>query len=529
MPTSPPQDPDAPADSLIPAPTSAQAAVGWWRITGTTTITCDPGARASAELLRDYLVVTGLPLPLAPAQATTTSQATSLDGEISLSLSPSDPELGGEGYRLDVDERGVRICAESPAGLRHGVQTLRQLLPATIYAARPPAGVDWRVPFVRISDRPRFSWRGSLLDVGRWHLPVEYLHRYVELLAVHKMNRLHLHLTDDQGWRFEVTRYPDLTAVGAWRAESPAGHARDGRGDGRSHGGFYTQQELRELVEFAARRGVEVMPEIDLPGHVTAAIAAYPRLGNGTAPMAVSTRWGVHDRVLNVHAGTVQFCRDVLDEVMEVFPARWVHLGGDECPTTEWAASPSAGRRVRELGLSGVQDLQEWFLNRLCAHVHAQGRTPVVWDEAFTAGLHPSAVVMAWRDEAVGVAAAAAGRDVVMAPQQRTYFDHHQDDGPDQPLAIGGLTRLRDVVDYDPAPASMTDGSRRRVLGTQGQLWTEYLPTPARVDEMAYPRLAALAERAWSRSPTSYPEFRSRLAQHAERLEHAGVRWRALS
>jgi hexosaminidase len=513
--------PDAlPAIGIIPAPVSLEIATGWWRPTGRTTITCDAEARACAHLLHEYLGATGLPLVVA-----TTGQ----DGEISLRLSPPDPELGGEGYRLDVDERGVRIRAESPAGLRHGVQTLRQLLPPEIYASEPPVRVDWRVPFVRISDRPRFSWRGSLLDVGRWHLPVEYLHRYVEMLAVHKMNRLHLHLTDDQGWRFEVTRYPDLTRVGAWRAESPAGHQRDARGDRRPHGGFYSQQELRALVAFAARRGVEVVPEIDLPGHVTAAIAAYPGLGNGTRPLAVSTSWGVHECVLNMEETTVQFCRDVLDEVMDVFPARWVHLGGDECPTTEWAVSPRAVERVRELGLTGVRDLQGWFLNRLCAHLGSRGRTPVVWDEAFTAGLDEAAVVMAWRNEAVGCAAAAAGRDVVMAPQQCTYFDHYQDGLPGEPIAIGGLTRLQDVVAYDPAPGSMDDEARRRVLGTQGQLWTEYLPTPARVDDMAYPRLAALAERAWSPTPTSYAEFCSRLAHHAPRLEQARVRMRPVT
>jgi hexosaminidase len=523
MPDPPTSHPDQlPTVAIIPAPTGIEVGAAWWRLTDTT-ITCDVGARDSAELLRDYLTVTGLVIAVA-----TTAQ----DGGITLRLTDPDPdpdpELGSEGYRLDVDERGVRIFAESSAGLRHGIQTLRQLLPAEVYAPAPAVGIDWRVPHVRITDWPRFGWRGSLLDVGRWYLPIEYLHRYVELLAVHKLNRFHLHLTDDQGWRFEVKRYPDLTRVGAWRAESPAGHAREGLGDGRAHGGFYTQQELRALVAFAARRGVEVVPEIDLPGHVTAAIAAYPHLGNGTQPVAVSTTWGVHRCVLNVEESTVRFCRDVLDEVVDVFPSRWVHLGGDECPTTEWAASPRAAERLRELGLLAVQDLQPWFLGQLCAHLRTHGRTPVVWDEAFTSGLDPSAVVMAWRDQEVGLAAAAAGRDVVMAPQQRTYFDHYQDDGPDEPLAIGGLTRLEDVVGYDPAHASTAATARGRVLGTQGQLWTEYLPTPARVDDMAYPRLAALADRAWSQASTSYPEFLVRLAPHALRLERAGVRMRAI-
>jgi hexosaminidase len=424
MPGSPTMNPDArPAVAIIPAPVSITIAAGWWRLAGGTTITCDPEARDCADLLGEYLAVTGLEIavvatPIAVVATPIAVVATPREGAVALRLTGPDPGLGREGYRLDVDERGVRIRSESPAGLRHGIQTLRQLLPAEVYSTAPAARIDWRVPFVRITDRPRFSWRGSLLDVGRWHLPMEYLHRYVELLAVHKMNRFHLHLTDDQGWRFEVGRYPDLTRVGAWRAESPLGHLRDGRGDHRPHGGYYSQQELRALVAYAARRGVDVVPEIDLPGHVTAAIAAYPYLGNSTQPVAVSTTWGVHQHVLNLEASTMQFCREVLDEVMDVFPSRWVHLGGDECVTTEWSASPSAGQRLRELGLPAVSDLQEWFLNQLCAHVRARGRTPVVWDEAFTGGLDPVAVVMAWRNEAAGHAAAAAGRAVVMAPQQ---------------------------------------------------------------------------------------------------------------
>ena len=536
--------------AIIPRPSSLELGSGWFVLTRRTTIGCDPGARGCADLLAEYLRGTGLPLPVSVREP---AAQPSPDDGITLRFAPADSELGPEGYRLDADESGVRIRAASVAGLRHGIQTLRQLLPAEIYSTpRTPgagpdpawgavtaAGPDRRVPAVRIRDKPRFGWRGSMLDVARWYLPLPYLYRYVETLAVHKLNRLHLHLTDDQGWRFEVHRRPLLTEVGAWRAESPAGHASQQQYDGRPHGGFYTQAELRDLVAFAAHRGVEVVPEIDLPGHTTAAIAAYPWLGNAAGPgggtdgaggagtgsrgPVVSRDWGVHRTVLNLEEPTLRFCREVLDEVMDVFPAPWIHLGGDECPTDEWQASVRVRERVRELGLAGAGQVQEWFTRQLSAHLIANGRTPIVWDEAATPGLPPRALVMAWRSQQYGMAAAAAGHQVIMAPERYTYFDHYPSDEPGQPVAIGGLTRLPDVFGWDPVPADAGPQVSDRILGTQGQLWTEYLPSPERVDEMAYPRLTALAERAWSAPGGSYPDFVARLAVHAERLAASGV------
>jgi hexosaminidase len=523
--------------AIIPRPSSLELGSGWFVLTSRTTIGCDPGARDCADLLAEYLRGTGLPLSVSVRGP---QAQPSPDDGITLRLVPADPELGPEGYRLDADESGVRIRAGSAAGLLNGVQTLRQLLPSRIYSApgapvgreATPApalgvGADWRIPAVRIRDSPRFGWRGSMLDVARWYLPPAYLYRYVETLAVHKLNRLHLHLTDDQGWRFEVHRHPRLTQIGAWRAESPAGHASQQRYDGLPHGGSYTQTELRDLVAFAARRGVEVVPEIDLPGHTTAAIAAYPAMGNaagavGAGP-AVSRDWGVHRTVLNLEEPTLRFCREVLDEVMDVFPSPWIHLGGDECPIDEWQASARVADRIRALGLSGVGRVQEWFTRQLAAHLLDNGRTPIVWDEAATPGLPPEAVVMAWRSQQYGAAAAAAGHQVIMAPEQYTYFDHYPSDEPGQPVAIGGLTRLPDVFGWDPVPADAGPLVRGRILGTQGQLWTEYLPTPERVDQMAYPRLTALAERAWSSPAGSYPDFVARLAVHAERLAASGV------
>ena len=508
--------------AVVPRPDSMESTGGWFEFTSPLVIVIDsdPAARDCAQLLVEYLQVTGSDVRLGTERA---QIALRLDGAGRAVADPLDVD---ESYRLDVTTDGIVITAPHVAGLRHGVQTLRQLLPPEIYAAHTATGVTWRVPCVRISDAPRLRWRGSLLDVGRYFLPLDYLHRYVETLAVHKLNRFHLHLTEDQGWRMQVQRYPRLTEIGAWRAESEVGARGEERFDGTPHGGFYTQDELRALVAFAARRGVEVVPEIDMPGHMTAAIAAHPELGNTGVQLEVATRWGVHPTVLNLDESTFGVLTNVLTEVMDVFPAPWVHIGGDECPTQEWAASPAARSRMRELGLSSVGQLQEWFTARICAFLREHDRTPVVWDEAATADLDRDVIVMAWRDADLGFAAAERGHRVVMTPQQSTYFDWYQSDEPGQPVAQPGLTTLRTAYEHWTEPAGLSAAALARIIGTQGQLWTEYLPTPQRVDEMAYPRLCALAERAWStpsaQSP-DYDDFAARLSTHLERLRAGGT------
>ncbi|UQX87582.1 beta-N-acetylhexosaminidase [Jatrophihabitans telluris] len=514
---------DVAALGLVPMPSHIELTGELFWLDETTGLDLDPGTEEVGELLREYLGEAGFPLTgkgerriqlrLDPLPQTGVAEAA---GRQAYHL---DARL--EAYRLDVGEDAVTITASAVDGLRHGVQTLRQLLGDD----RGAAGI----PGVRIHDSPRLPWRGSLLDVGRWYQPVDYLYRYVESLAAHKLNRLHLHLTEDQGWRLEIRRYPELTRVGAWRSESPAGHADQARGDGRPHGGFYTQQELRDLVEFARRRGVVVVPEIDLPGHVTAAVAAYPALGNATQPIPVSTRWGIHTSVLNVEPATVAFVDDVLSEVLEVFPSPWIHIGGDECPTTEWESSPRVQAWLAERGLAaggfgergehGASAVQDWYSQHLVAFLTERGRVPIVWDEAATEALPQHVLVMAWRDEQHGLDAAARGHQVIMTPQQRSYFDWYQSQAPDEPLAIGGLTTLADVYDYDVRAGAEDESVRDRIIGSQGQLWGEYLPSPERVDYMAFPRLCALAERAWGAmtgpaTERAAADFQHRLAVH---------------
>jgi hexosaminidase len=470
-----------------------------------------------ADLVRELLgPVTGLPLTPAdgPAQLTFTLV--------------EEPGLGDEGYRLLVAPEGLTAAANTVAGLRWAVQTMRQLLPVEVYAPGPVTDVAWRLDAVEVVDVPAYGWRGALLDVARWCHPLPFVYRFVDLMAVHKLNVLHLHLTDDQGWRFEVRRYPRLTEVGGFRRESNAGHLDENRHDGRPHGGFYTQDELRDLVAYAARRGVRIMPEVDLPGHMQAAIAAYPHLGNRPEhQLEVMTSWGISTHVLNMDDATLAVVRDILDELVEVFPFELVHIGGDECPTVEWQESPAALARVAELGLSGVEQLQGWFAAEMAAHLARHGRRIAVWDELLERGVPGDAVIFGWQGEERVRAALAAGHDVVAAPHTHTYLDYAEGDGPDEPLAIRGTTGLGTVYGYRPTPADLATGPGR-VLGPQAQVWSEYLPTPQLVEWRTYPRLAALAEVGWTGAGGDLGDFRARLDAHLRRLDSAGVGYRPL-
>ncbi len=378
-----------------------------------------------------------------------------------------------------------------------------------------------------VTDAPRLPWRGVLLDVARHFLPLEFLYRFVDQLALHKLSVLQLHLTDDQGWRMEIDSWPLLTEVGAWRSETVIGHPGSTSFDGIPHGGCYTQAELRDLVRYAALRGVTIVPEIDLPGHVRAALAAYPGLGNHPdRRLPVWTRFGVSEDILNVAEDTLDFCRDVLAEVVDVFPSRYVHVGGDECPTVQWASDPLALRRAAALGLPDTGALRGWYVSGLNDFLVARGRTTACWGEASEFGSLPTdALVMTWKDMRHGVRSIQRGHPVVMAPHRWTYFDYPQRDHPDEPLGQPGhVVTLSDVYGYEPLADHPPYAGHGGVLGTQAQLWTEYAPTPEHVEYLAYPRLCALAEVAWSRAPRDYSDFLDRLGPHGQRLRSLGVR-----
>lgn len=496
--------------ALLPRPTRVSRRAGRFVLDPHTRVHAGPGTAQAADLLRALLTpATGL--TLGPAD----------EGRVVLALDEALGGLGEEGYGLTVGPDALLLRAARPAGLLHGVQTLRQLLPPAALGDAPVRRTRWELPCVQITDTPRLARRGVMVDVARHLQPLAWLHRLVDLLALHKLNVLHLHLTDDQGWRMPVPALPRLTEVGAHRAESA--------GDGVPHGGHYTTAELHGLVAHAASRGVTVVPEIELPGHVRAALAAYPHLGNfPDTQHEVWTRWGVCENILGVHDEALAFCRTVLDEVMDVFPSPYVHVGGDECPITEWHTAPSARERVRAAGLPGPQALHGWFMGQIGAHLVAHGRRPLAWTES-GADLPGSFTALAWRDAAHGHEAARAGHDVIMAPYRTSYLDYPQSGDPAEPAGQPGLLTLRAVYEAETVPRSWEAEAARRVLGTQAQLWSEYAPTPAHLEYLAFPRLAALAERAWS-THQDWTGFTRRLDHHQERLDALGVqgrRWTA--
>ncbi|MGN9816675.1 beta-N-acetylhexosaminidase [Streptomyces sp. SD11] len=502
----------SPALTLIPRPTEAVLRPGQFTLDADTSLRIGDGAEPAAELLRTLLTpATGLPLRPSP------------DGQFTLALDPGPGELGEEGYALTVDPHAVLLRAAHPTGLLRGIQTVRQLLPPAALSADPQRVTRWPLPCADIIDVPRHPWRGAMLDVARHFQPVSYVRRYVDLLALHKISVFHLHLTDDQGWRMPVAAHPKLTEIGGHRAESQRGPAGSGAYDGIPHGGAYTRGELTDLVRYAAARGVTVVPEIEMPGHVRAALAAYPSLGNHPEhTLDVWTRWGVCDTVLGVHDEVLDFCRGVLDEVMDVFPSPYIHLGGEECPTGEWTHSAAARERAAAEGLSGPEALHGWFLGKVGEHLVRNGRRPVGWAET-GAELPAEFTVMTWRDPAHTLTAARRGHGVINAHHRATYLDYAQSDDPKEPQAQpGAVVDLRAVHAHDPVPEHADTEAAARVLGTQAQLWTEFVTTPAHIEYLTYPRLCALADRGWS-GATDWTDFRSRLDGHTARLDALGV------
>jgi hexosaminidase len=512
--------PPAPV-AVVPAPVRVEQAEGVFVLGASTRIGADAGLRRTAELLQEELRrATGWEFPVDVA-----SKRRAGSPEIRLRIDRTLGSFGAEGYRLSVTPGCVEIAAVSGAGVFYGVQTFRQLLPPELFRRAPASGVSWEVPALLVEDSPRFGWRGSHLDVSRHFMPKEAVLKHLDLMALHKLNVFHWHLTDDQGWRIEIRNYPRLTEVGAFRRESQLG--RDAaKGDGVPHGGFYTQDDVREVVRYAAERFITVVPEIEMPGHAQAILAAYPELGNGGAPVEVWTRWGVSERILNVEDRTIAFLTDVLGEIVELFPSTFIHVGGDEVPATEWETSEAARSRMRETGAFTPAELHAWLNGRIEAFLASRSRRLVGWDEILDGGLVPGAVVMSWRGTKGGLEAARAGHDVVMAPTSHTYLDYYQSKDASEPLAIGGFLPLETVYAFEPVPPELEGTDRARcILGAQAQLWTEYLQTPKDVEYMAWPRLAALAEVVWSpRELRDWPAFRTRLDTHLKRLEILDVR-----
>ena len=487
----PPTRNDTVSVSLIPQPATLERKPGTFHLRNGAALIVDSKnaeAAAIAKRFADLLAQTrDIRLDVRPFGGGDPRGAIVFTLDPRASIVPS-----GEGYDLAVDAHRIRVIARDPHGLFYGGVTLWQLLTQETTKAD---GID--IAQLHIADTPRFAWRGAMLDSARHFQSPEFIKRFIDQLALLKLNTLHWHLTDDQGWRIEIKRYPKLTSIGAWRR--PAGAAgTDANGQPVRYGGYYTQDEIREIVRYAAARYVTIVPEIDMPGHMQAAIAAYPELGSqGDAP-TVSHDWGVHTYLLNVDDATLAFVDNVLDEVVDLFPSPYIHIGGDEAVKDQWKTSARVQARMRALGISDENALQGWFVGEIAKHLAKRGRRIVGWDEILDSDVPASAIVMSWRGTKGGIEAAGRGHDVVMAPDPNLYLDHLQSDAADEPPGRPLVRSLADIYAFDPAPPDMPPAAAAHVLGAEAALWTEHMRIEARVEHAAFPRLDALAEILWS-------------------------------
>ena len=487
-----------PQIAIVPYPNHLETGRGTYRVTDRP-VTCD-----SRTDERTQRAVVGFAARLATVTGGTNPVTVADEVPASSIRFVTDESLPAEGYELNVDGEGIEVRASQFPGFLYALQSLEQLLPAAVYGTEPAPDAAWEVPCVKIADAPRFAYRGMHLDVARHFFSVDEVKRYIDVMAIHKLNTLHWHLTDDQGWRIEIKRYPELTAVGSIRKATVV-RKEWGTYDGTPYGGFYTQDEIRDVVKYAADRGVTVIPEIDLPGHMLAALTAYPELGCTGGPYEVWGRWGVADDVLCPgREKTFEFLEGVLTEVMELFPSEYIHIGGDECPKVRWEKCPRCQAKIRQLGLKDDGEhtaehyLQSYVTDRIGKFLAQHGRRIIGWDEILEGRAPSDAVVMSWRGSEGGIAAAKLGHDVIMTPNSHFYFDYYQSlDTDAEPFGIGGYIPMEQVYSYDPAFPELTPEQQKHILGVQANLWTEYVLSDEHLEYMLLPRLAALSEVQW--------------------------------
>ncbi|HUT23881.1 MAG TPA: beta-N-acetylhexosaminidase [Sumerlaeia bacterium] len=495
----------SPQISIIPSPTRIKKLRHLFRIGPETRVLAESGSEEVAAIASEFAeklrTTTCYPVPLGQS-----AERLPAENSILLTTVGGQKSTGREGYEIVVRDDWVLVRAPEPRGVFLGAQTLRQLLPPEVESPRKVENVEWKIPGVWILDQPRYPCRGLLIDCARHFMTKEFLKRYIDLLACHKLNRLHLHLTDDQGWRIEIKKRPKLTEVGAWR----------GKGD-EKYGGFYTQDDIREIVAYAESRYVVVIPEIEMPGHARGALASYPEISCTGGPFEVATTWGVFEDVFCAgNDETFEFLEDVLDEVMELFPSSYIHIGGDECPKKRWQACEKCQARMQAEGLKDERELQSYFVKRISKILESRGRRLIGWDEILEGGLAPGATVQSWRGVQGGVAAARAGHDVIMSPTSHCYFDYGLD-------AID----LRKVFFFEPTPPELTPEEAKHILGGQANMWTEYAPQET-IDGKVFPRLLGLAETLWSPAEgKDFDEFHERVKAHCKRLDFLGVRYGA--
>ena len=474
--------------NVVPLPKSVVMVKGQpFNLTSATTIVYEgtnPEMKRNARFLSEYI------------QQSTGIKTTLLDkrdkkaAAIVLVINPK--VQGDEAYRLTVNNKQVTIAASTPAGVFYGIQTLRKSLPVQTN------GADITLPAVDVADAPRFGYRGMMLDCGRHFFPVSFVKKFIDILAMHNMNVFHWHLTEDQGWRLEIKSHPELTAKSSMRSGTVIGHNAT-VDDSIPHGGFYTQQEARDIVEYARQRHITVIPEIDMPGHTLAALAAYPELGCTGGPYEVGHRWGVYKDVLCLgKESTYKFVQDVIDEVVDIFPAKYFHIGGDESPTVMWEKCPNCLQKAKDEN-TDIKHLQQYFTNRIEKYLNSKGKSIIGWDEILEGKINQSATIMSWRGVEPGLKAAKQGHDVIMTPSSHVYFDHYQaKETKHEPDAIGGCSPVEKVYSYEPLPETLDAEAKSRIKGVQANLWTEYIPFTTQAEYMVLPRMAALAEVQWT-------------------------------
>ncbi|MBP7508248.1 MAG: beta-N-acetylhexosaminidase [Prolixibacteraceae bacterium] len=433
--------------------------------------------------------------------------------------------MSPESYSLTINKNGIVIKASDYNGFLYGVQTLMQIADASDYLSGKIV-----LPGVDIYDSPAFRWRGMHLDVCRHFFKVDFIKKVLRGMAMHKLNNFHWHLTDDQGWRIEIKKYPELASIAAWRDETIIGHIDDKpwKFDGKRYGGYYTQEEIKDVVNYAKQLGITVVPEIEMPGHAVAALTAYPQFSCTGGPIKPFNVWGVSDDVFCAgKEETFTFLEDVLSEVMELFPGEIIHIGGDECPKGKWEKCPDCQKRIKDEGLKNEQELQSYLVKRIEKFVNSHGKKIIGWDEILEGGLADNALVMSWRGEEGGIEAAESGHEVVMSPNDICYFDHYQVDGPNEPLAFKGLTTIEDVYKWSIIPEKLSEDKIHFIRGAQANVWSEYIPDENQAEYMIFPRLCALSEITWTNKENlDYEDFMERLAFHYKRLENAGFNYK---
>jgi hexosaminidase len=507
--------------NIIPQPVSIQANSGFFNINKNTVFVVPTGADDVALALK-YLND-----KLSNAAGFALISTSTITAKNTISVTLTSDITNAEGYELSITKQGISIKAQNASGVFYAVQSIRQLLPVAIENQQVTPNIEWKIPCCEIKDSPRYAYRGLHLDVCRHFFDVNFVKKYIDLMALHKFNRFHWHLTDDQGWRIEIKKYPKLTEIAAFRKETLIGSYmnKPERFDGTLYGGFYTQEQIKEVVEYAKERFVTVVPEIEMPGHALAALAAYPELASTNGTFDVGTRWGVYDDVFCPKEETFTFLENVLQETMTLFPGEYIHIGGDECPKTRWKESEFCQNLMKKEGLKDEMELQSYIIRRIEKFVNSKGKKIIGWDEILEGGLSENATVMSWRGTEGGIAAAKQQHDAIMTPSPYCYFDHYQSKNKKaEPLAIGGFTDVEKVYSYDPTPKELSAEEAKHILGAQANLWTEYITTSDQLEYMAYPRAIALSEVVWSPlKQKNWLGFKNRLNLETTRLKALNV------